>query len=200
MNAFDRLTALLSRLPGIGPKSAARLSSFLLRADKTYCEDLGEEIASLQDKIHPCSICGSWTEGDPCPICQDGMRDRSVICVVEEAQDVRTIEEGASYKGLYHVLGGAISPLDGVGPGDLSCSSLVHRVKSGGVKEVIIATNPTVEGDTTALYIQKMLEESCGGKDKVEITRLATGIPVGGDLEYADKLTLMRSFRARTAI
>lgn len=224
MNSFDRLTALLSRLPGIGPKSAARLSSFLLRADKVYCADLGRAIASLQDKIHPCSVCGSWTEEDPCPVCQDASRDRSVICVVENAQDVRTIEEGASYKGLYHVLGGSISPIDGVGPSDLACASLVQRVKTDGIKEVIIATNPTVEGDTTALYIQKILEEACIGGDAsaceggtngaeggecrpggvaalpIKITRLATGIPVGGDLEYADKLTLMRSFRARTIV
>lgn len=198
MNSFDRLTSLLARLPGIGPKSGARLASYLLRADKGYCEELGASIASLKDKIHPCSVCGSWTESDPCPVCQDTTRDRTCLCVVEEAQDVRTIEAGLAFKGLYHVLGGAISPIDGVGPGDLSLASLVKRIKEGGIKEVIIATNPTVEGDTTALYIQKMLQETEGTRN-IALTRLATGIPVGGDLEYADKLTLLRSFRSRTS-
>lgn len=202
MNSFDRLVVLFSRLPGIGPKSGARLASYMLRADRGYCRDLGQAIIDLQEKIHPCSVCGSWTEGDPCPVCQDVMRDRTVICVVESAQDVRTIEEGAAFKGLYHVLGGVISPLDGVGPGDLSFAQLVKRVGEGDIKEVIIATNPTVEGDTTALYLQKVLEEAAaaGTCPKVAITRLATGIPVGGDLEYADKLTLMRSFRSRTHV
>lgn len=196
MNAFDRLCTLLSRLPGIGPKSAGRLAAYLLKADKGYCEGLGRAIASIQESIHPCSVCGSWTEGDPCPVCQDMTRDRTVICVVETAQDVRTIEDGASFKGLYHVLGGAISPLDGVGPGNLAFDALVRRVQDGSVKEVIIATNPTVSGDTTALYLQKILS----GMGGLKITRLATGIPVGGDLEYADKLTLMRSFRARQEV
>lgn len=153
------------------------------------------QIATLQERIRPCSICGSWTEKDPCPICSDSLRDKSVICVVEQPQDVQTIESSHTFRGLYHVLGGVISPLDGVGPSQLRISELHQRVSSGEVSEVIIATNPTVDGDTTALYIQKALESS-----GVKITRLASGIPAGGDLEYVDRLTLDRSFRGRTAI
>ena len=152
------------------------------------------QIASLQERIRPCSICGTWTESDPCPICSDTLRDRSIICVVEQPQDAATIESSHTFRGLYHVLGGVISPLDGVGPGQLRIAELHKRASDGTVKEVIIATNPTVDGDTTALYIQKALENL-----GVKITRLASGIPAGGDLEYVDRLTLDRSFRGRTS-
>ena len=196
MNALDELTESFSHLPGIGRKSAARIVNNLLKADRAYVQRFAGQLASLQDKIKPCSVCGAWTETDPCPICSNPMRDKSSICVVEQPQDVQTIESAHEYTGLYHVLGGAISPIDGIGPDQLTIASLLSRVKDGSVKEVIIATNPTVEGDTTALYLQQVLS----GQSGIKITRLASGIPVGGDLEYTDKLTLMRSFRGRTRI
>ncbi|HAH62008.1 MAG TPA: recombination protein RecR [Treponema sp.] len=196
MNALDELTDSFSHLPGIGKKSAARIVNFLLKADRSYVQRFAGQLAVLQDKIKPCSICGAWTETDPCPICSNPMRDKSSICVVEQPQDVQTIESAHEYTGLYHVLGGALSPIDGIGPDQLTIAALLSRVKDGNVREVIIATNPTVEGDTTALYLQQILSK----QENVKLTRLASGIPVGGDLEYTDKLTLMRSFRGRTQI
>lgn len=195
MNALDEITESFSRLPGIGKKSAARIAAHLLKCDPAFMERFSSQIANLQSRIKPCSICGSWTESSPCPICSAPGRDRSVICVVEQAQDVATIENSHEFSGLFHVLGGVISPLDGIGPDQLRIASLVERIRGGEVKEVILATNPTVEGDTTALYIQHVLKD-CGCK----VTRLASGLPVGGDLEYADRLTLARSFRGRTQI
>ncbi len=194
MNAIDELTESFSRLPGIGKKSASRIANFLLQCDPVYVQRFSKQMAELQSRIKPCSICGSWTEVDPCPICTDLSRDRNVICVVEHSQDVNTINNSHEYHGLFHVLGGVISPLDGIGPDSLRINSLIERVKSQGIKEVIIATNPTVEGDTTAMYIQRILHEC-----DCTVTRLASGLPVGGDLEYADMLTLARSFRGRTA-
>lgn len=194
MNALDELTESFSRLPGIGKKSAVRLSAYLLKADRNFLEHFASQISSLQDKIHLCSVCGSWTETDPCPICENSMRDRSVICVVEQPQDVQTIEGYHEFNGLFHVLGGVISPLDGIGPEQLSISPLLKRVQEQNIQEVIIATNPTVDGDVTALYLQRLLSS----QTKVKVTRLASGLPVGGDLEYADKLTIARSFKGRT--
>ena len=193
MNAIDELTDCFARLPGIGKKSAGRLVNYILKADRAWVTNFSQKMATLQDKIKPCSICGAWTENDPCPICSSPLRDRSVICVVEQPQDVATLEAHHELSGLFHVLGGVIAPLEGVGPDDLRISSLVARVNEGSIKEVIIATNPTVEGDTTAMYIQKILSTI----SEVKVTRLASGLPVGGDLEYADKLTLARSFRGR---
>jgi recombination protein RecR len=195
MNALDELTDSFSRLPGIGKKSAGRIVNYLLRTDRTYVQCFALQLAGLQDRIKPCSVCGAWTEEDPCPICSNPLRDRSLLCVVEQPQDVQTIESSHEYGGLFHVLGGVIAPLDGIGPDQLSIAALIKRVKDGTVKEVILATNPTVEGDTTALYIQRLLVTQTG----VKVSRLASGLPVGGDLEYADKLTLARSFRGRTA-
>ena len=194
MNAIEELTASFSRLPGIGKKSAARLAYFLLKTDSAFNQNFARQIASLQEKIKPCSVCGAWTENDPCPICSNSLRDRSVICVVEQPQDVQTIESFHEFTGLFHVLGGVIAPLDGIGPDQLAIASLIARGNTGNVQEVIIATNPTVEGDTTALYLQKLLSAQTNAK----VTRLASGLPVGGDLEYTDKLTLARSFRGRT--
>ena len=194
MNAIEELTASFSRLPGIGKKSAARLAYFLLKTDSAFNQNFARQIASLQEKIKPCSVCGAWTENDPCPICSNSLRDRSVICVVEQPQDVQTIESFHEFTGLFHVLGGVIAPLDGIGPDQLAIASLIARVNTGNVQEVIIATNPTVEGDTTAVYLQKLLSAQTNAK----VTRLASGLPVGGDLEYTDKLTLARSFRGRT--
>jgi recombination protein RecR len=196
MNTLDELTESFSHLPGIGKKSATRIVNSLLKADRAYVQRFAAQLAVLQDKIKPCSICGSWTEDDPCPICSSQTRDRTSICVVEQPQDVQTIESAHEYSGLYHVLGGAISPIDGIGPDQLAISALLSRIKDGSVKEIIIATNPTVEGDTTALYLQQILSQ----QGSLKVTRLASGIPVGGDLEYTDKLTLMRSFRGRTTL
>lgn len=194
MNAIDELTDSFSRLPGIGKKSAGRLVNYILKADSSWVKRFASQLATLQEKIKPCSICGCWTETDPCSICSNNLRDHSLICVVEQPQDVNTIESSHEYNGLFHVLGGVIAPLEGIGPDQLRIAELLERVKSGSVKEVILATNPTVEGDTTALYIQRILLSE---KPDLVVTRLASGLPVGGDLEYADRLTLARSFRGR---
>ncbi len=193
LSVLDRLIQRFSRLPGVGRKSAARIVHYLLKADGEWVKQLGDEIRTLKELIRPCRVCGNYSEEDLCPICSDPGRDRSLICVVEEPQDVATIESTGEYSGLFHVLGGAINPMNGVGPGDLSIHELVKRASVADVKELIIATNPTVEGDTTALYLQSLLKDKA-----VEISRLASGLPVGGDLEYADKLTLARSFRGRS--
>ena len=195
MNALERLIGNLARLPGLGRKSASRIAYHLLRVDESLARALSEDLGSLHQTIGNCSTCGTYTDVDPCEICTDPARDRSAICVVEEPRDVLTIEGIREHRGLYHVLGGAISPIDGVGPNDLRIAGLIERVRKGGVREVIVATNPTVEGETTALYLVKVLRDS-GAK----VSRLAFGLPVGGDLEFADKQTLARSFRGRGAI
>lgn len=195
MTILDSLTEQLSRLPGIGKKSALRIAYYLLQADSAYNERLATEIRELQSRIRRCSVCGNYTERDPCDICTDPSRDRSTVCVVEHPQDVAVLEASREYNGLYHVLGGVISPIDGVGPEDLSIASLIARVHEEGVTEVILATNPTVEGDTTALYLVRLLEER-----GVKTSRLALGLPVGGDIEYADRLTIARSLRGRTPL
>jgi len=195
VKALEELVGLLTRLPGIGKKSAQRVAWHLLRSDQGFADALAESIRGLRSSIVICGICGSWAEEDPCLICSSPLRDRGVICAVEQPQDVMTIEASHEFRGLYHVLGGVISPLDGVGPEDIRLDSLVARAREGGVGEVVIATNPTVEGDTTALYVKRVLEPL-----GIQVTRLATGIPVGGDLEYADRLTLARSFRGRVRL
>jgi len=224
MNAIDRLVALLSKLPGIGKKSASRLMYHILDGDPAFAKALAAELAGLHQAIRRCSICGGFTETDPCPVCSDRARDRSVICVVERAQDLRIIEETREFNGLFHVLGGLIAPLEGVSPGDLSIGKLISRLngtrqsgsessgtRQGGeespdtsgaaVKEIILALNPTVEGDTTALYLQKILKDfKTPAGSGVTVTRLASGMPVGGDLEYIDRLTLSRSFRGRVKL
>lgn len=192
MSAVDDLTESFARLPGIGKKSATRLVNYILKADTAYVARFADELATIRRKVHPCSVCGMWCESDPCGICSDATRDRTVLCVVEQPQDAAIIESSREFRGLYHVLGGVISPLAGLTPGKLRISELVQRVREGGVREVIIATNPTVEGDTTALYIQHALEGT-----GVTVTQLASGLPAGGDLEYTDRLTLARSFRGR---
>jgi len=191
LNAIDRLTALFSRLPGLGKKSAGRLVYHILENDAAYARALGEELLAFHAAIKRCGVCGSFTESDPCSICADSARE-PVLCVVERAQDVRVIEESREFRGRFHVLGGVIAPLEGVHPENLSIGALLARVRREEIREVILAMNPTVEGDTTALYIQKVLSGT-----GVEITRLASGLPVGGDLEYTDRLTLSRSFRGR---
>lgn len=196
MTALESLAKLLSRLPGVGPKSASRIAFSLIKTPKDYNRLLAQDIATIQDKVHPCSICGSFTETDPCPVCTDASRDRSMLCIVEQPQDVLTIQASGAYNGLFHVLGGAINPLNGVGPENLSFAKLMERIEEGYFQEIIIATNPTEEGDTTALYIRHILKDH----SELNLTRLASGLPIGGDLEYADRTTLMRSFRGRVRI
>ena len=196
MNALEDLIDNLCRLPGIGKKSAARLAYHILKQDPPFAHRLADSLYKLHDSIRPCPVCGAFTDQDVCDICSDPTRDGSCICVVEQPQDVSTLMSIGEYRGLFHVLGGVIAPLEGIGPEQLRIASLVKRISNGtAVKEVILATNPTIEGDTTALYIQKVLRDL-----PVEVTRLASGLPVGGDLEYTDKLTLMRSFKGRIKI
>ena len=195
MQALEDIVKLLSRLPGIGGKSASRIAYALISGDNEYNKRLGESISSLQDKIKRCPICGSYTDGDYCEYCSDNRRDHSLICVVEQPQDVITISQAGIYNGLFHVLGGAINPLDGIGVDQLSFAALKKRVEEGNFKEIIIATNPTEEGDTTALYLKHMFKDS-----GLTLTRLAAGLPIGGDLEYADRLTLARSLRGRITL
>ncbi len=195
MKALEELVAALSRLPGIGKKSASRVAFHILKSDASFARNLADRIVRLRESVRFCSTCGGYSETEVCPVCSSPNRDRTLLCVVEQPQDVLTIEAGREYQGLYHVLGGLIAPLDGVGPEKLRLGELERRARTEGVREVVIATNPTVEGDTTALYVKKLLEGT-----GVAVTRLATGIPVGGDLEYADRLTLARSFRGRVKL
>jgi recombination protein RecR len=195
VDLIERLSVELERLPGIGRKSATRLVYYLLRADPTYVESVAALMRELRSTVRPCTVCGNYSERPTCSLCDDPQRERSLICVVEEAKDVRSIEETHEYHGLYHVLGGAISPIDGVGPKDLRIDALLERIRGGGVGEVIVATNPTVEGETTAQYVARLVR-ALG----VKATRLAFGLPVGGDLEYADRLTLARALRGRNVL
>jgi len=193
--AIDRLVTLFSKLPGIGKKSAGRITYHILDSSPALAQTLAKELTDLHQAIKRCSVCGGFTETDPCFICSDERRDKSIICVIESAQDMRIIEEGREFTGVYHVLGGLIAPLEGVTPANLSIDKLISRLSKGTVKEIILALNPTVEGDTTALYLQKTLKDY-----PVEISRLASGMPVGGNIEYIDKLTLSRSFRGRVKV
>ena len=196
MNLIERLTRALSRLPGLGRKSASRIVYYLLKADSAFVEQLADEMKELKAIMQSCRICGNYTDIQPCSICSDSSRDRSIICVVEEPKDVLSIEAIREFQGNYHVLKGAISPIDGIGPDQLRISSLMERIKKENIKEIIMATNPTVEGDTTALYLTKLLRQ----EKEIRVSRLALGLPVGGDLEYADRLTLMRAFKGRNII
>ena len=182
----------LSRLPGIGPKSAQRLAFHLVKTDPGEAKRLAEVIVSAKDRIAFCRECGNVAEGELCRICSDGGRDRTVLCVVEEPKDVATIERAGVIKGRYHVLGGAISPLDGIGPEDLRTQELLDRVERDEVTEVILATNPNLEGNATAMYVAALLKPA-----GVRVTRLASGLPVGGDLEYADEVTLSQALEGR---
>lgn len=192
MNQLEQLIQLLSRLPGLGKKSASRMSYWLLQSDQEYNQTLADSIATIQEKIHPCPECGTYTDQDQCHICRDSSRNSSLLCVVEQPQDVMNIESTGEFRGIYHVLHGVLAPLDGIGPEELGLSNLPKRVQDRKVEEIIIATNPTLEGDSTAMFIQRMFQDQ-----NVQISRIATGLPVGGDMEYADKLSLARSLRAR---
>jgi recombination protein RecR len=190
--AVTRLVEEFARLPGIGPKTASRLTYYLLRAPLEQVKALGEAVSQLRDRIVFCSRCFNITESDPCPVCSDLHREQHTVCVVEEPLDVLAIERTAEYRGLYHVLHGAISPVEGIGPDDLRIGELLARMQREPVSEVILATNPSLEGEATAMYIQRQLLPF-----RVRVTRLARGLPVGGDLEYADAITLARALEGR---
>jgi recombination protein RecR len=179
----------LSRLPGIGPKTAGRLAFYLLQQPQV-AENLAEVIKKAQHNIKQCSVCSNYTDQDPCPICTGEKRDRSLLCIVEQPRDVVALEKTREFKGLYHVLHGVISPLEGIGPEQLTIAKLLPRLE--GVKEVVMAMNPTVEGEATALYLSKLLKPL-----GIQVTRIAHGLPVGGDLEYADEITIARALEGR---
>jgi recombination protein RecR len=197
MSAIDDLATELSRLPGIGRKTALRLTYHLLRQSADQTSRLAEALVSLRDNIRPCRQCFNLTEDELCAICRDARRDPGILCVVEQASDIGAIERAGEFRGRYHVLGGRLSPLDGIGPDDLTIGALVRRIDSGAqeVREVIIATNPSLEGEATALYIQGQLIPS-----GVPVSRIARGLPVGGDLEYADGVTIAQALSARRSM
>jgi recombination protein RecR len=187
-----RLVEELKSLPGIGPKSAQRLAYAILRKSQDEVRRLAESILALTTEIHLCSICSNLTDTDPCRICGDLGRDQRLVCVVESPFNIQSIEKTGEYRGLYHVLHGALSPMQGIGPGDLRIEGLISRVESGNVGEVIIATNPNAEGEATALYLAKVLKPLA-----VRVSRIAMGLPVGSDLEFADQVTMARSIAGR---
>jgi recombination protein RecR len=192
MSAIEDLATELSKLPGIGKKTALRLTYHLLRQPPERSRRLAHALETLAERVHPCPRCFNLSEDALCAICSDPRRDAGVICAVEQASDIGAIERAGEFRGVYHVLGGRLSPLDGVAPDDLTVAQLVQRVANDGVKEVILATNPSVEGEATALYLQQVLVPH-----GVRITRIARGLPVGGDLEYADGVTIAQALAAR---
>lgn len=192
---IERLVNALKRLPGIGEKSATRLAFFLLGTQSSVVYELSEAIGRLKEEIVLCEICFDLTDESPCGICQDGERDATLICVVEEPADLVAIERSRAFSGRYHVLGGTLSPIDGVGPEELRITELEARLRTGEVREVILATNPNAEGDATAHFISQRLEAA-----SVSLTRIAYGMPLGGDLEYADHITVGRSMENRRSI
>jgi len=195
MNALDELIQSLSRLPGLGKKSAKRIAYHLLQSDESLSARIADQIVHLKSRIHFCKVCGNFTEDDLCPICKDPRRDKTLVCVVEQAQDIQTIEASQEFNGLYHVLHGVLSPLDGVGPEKLNLANLFDRIQNQNITELILATNPTLEGDTTALYIKHLVNSQ-----NILLSRLALGMPIGGDLEYTDRLTVARSLKGRTRL
>ncbi len=192
MSVLDDLTNELARLPGIGRKTALRLTYHLLKQPADQCTRLATALSELKQRIHPCERCGNLTELVLCNFCADPRRNAALLCVVEDAADIASIERSGEYRGLYHVLGGRLSPLDGIGPSDLSIDKLVQRVGEHQVTEVILATNPSLEGEATALFVQRQLVQA-----GIRITRIARGLPVGGDLEYADGVTIAQALSAR---
>jgi len=182
----------LGRLPGVGPKSAQRIAFYLLAADAADVRRLAETLLEVKDRVKFCRVCGNVAEADECRICRDPRRDLTVICVVEESKDVVAVERSREFRGRYHVLGGAISPIDGVGPDDLRVRELMARLSDGAVTELILATNPNLEGEATATYLARLVKPL-----GLRVTRPASGLPVGGDLEYADEVTLGRAFEGR---
>lgn len=192
MSAIDDLASELSKLPGIGRKTALRLTYHLLKQPAEQSHRLAHALSTLAERVRPCARCFNLTEEEHCAICRDPRRDAALICAVEESSDIGAIERAGEFRGVYHVLGGRLSPLDGVGPDDLRVGELVERVTDGTVREVIIATNPSLEGEATALYLQRQLVPH-----GVSVSRIARGLPVGGDLEYADGVTIAQALSAR---
>jgi recombination protein RecR len=190
--SVTRLIDELKRLPGIGQKTAQRLAFYLLRVDREQAFALSDAIREAKEKVRQCSICHNITDADPCLFCASATRNKSIICVVEEATNIQAVEKTRQFNGLYHVLGGTLSPLQGIGPDRLHIKSLIERLKAGTVSEIIIATNPTAEGEATAVYISKLIKPL-----GVRVTRIAMGIPVGSDLEYADEVTMLKAMEGR---
>jgi recombination protein RecR len=191
-SSLEKVINEFSKLPGIGPKSAQRLAFYLLKKDKIDLTNLAEAVSALKSGVTFCSICHNMADNDPCSTCTDPKRDQTLICVVEEPMDALAIDRSNQFLGVFHVLGGVLNPMEGIGPESLQIDSLVRRVQDQQVKEVIIATNPTLEGETTAMHINKLLKNM-----NVKATRIARGLPMGGDLEYADEITLIRAMEGR---
>jgi recombination protein RecR len=193
--SIEQLAEQFAQLPGIGRKTAHRLALYVLKMSRDDVVTMAKAMVNVKDKVRYCTICSNITETDPCAICSNAKRERSFICVVEEPHDVLAIEKTNEFKGLYHVLGGALSPLDGIGPDDLKIKELLQRLSSSTIEEIILALNPNVEGETTTLYLSKLLKPL-----GIKITRIARGLPVGSDLEFADEATLSRAFEGRVAV
>jgi len=194
MPAVENTAKQLARLPGIGPRMAMRLTFALLKRGKQEISDLIHALEQLRDEVRQCSSCGNFAQTDPCLICQGVGRDSTLLCVVEQPQDMLALERTGKFKGLYHILGGALSPIEGIGPDEIGVTKLLHRIKPP-IREVILATNPTMEGDATAIYLQELLKTK-----NVKVTRLARGLPSGSDLEYADETTLAMALSSRTEL
>jgi recombination protein RecR len=192
VDSIEKLVEEFSNFPGIGKKTAQRMAFFVLKQRQEESEALAQAILDVKSKVRYCPVCFNITEDDPCAICKDVKKDRSTICVVEEANDVAALERTSQYKGLYHVLGGVLSPLDGIGPEDLKIKELLSRLKDKQIKEVILATNPSTEGEATAIYLSRLIKPL-----GVKVTRIARGLPAGGDLEYADQTTLANALEGR---
>ena len=190
--AIQKLLDELERLPGVGPKSAQRMAYWILNTDRATALRLAEAIVEVKDTVHFCSRCFNYAEEDECEICRSTSRNRQLLCVVSEPRDIPPIERTAVYQGLYHVLGGALSPMDGIGPDNLHIAELMARLATEDIEEVVLATNPNVEGETTAAYLARLIKPL-----GIKVTRLASGLPVGGDLEFADEITLVRALEAR---
>ena len=196
-SSLQKLINELGRLPGVGPKTAQRLAFYLLKQDNIDITNLSQSIANIKNGIVFCSVCHNMGETDPCATCSDVRRDHSLVCVVEEPLDAQAIDKSGQYNGVFHILGGVLNPLEGVGPESLEIESLLQRIReleNQQIREIIIATNPSLEGETTAMHLQKVIKAT---NEKIKITRIARGLPMGGDLEYADDITLMRAMEGR---
>jgi len=199
---LQRLITALERLPGIGPKSAQRLAFHLLRGEEHEARDLAEALLAVKEQVRPCATCYNYSDGPECPVCSDPTRERGVICVVEQPSDVMALERSGEYRGLYHVLQGRLSPMSGVGYGELRFAELLGRVAETVPREVILATSPTVEGDATAIELRRAIAEQAqdAGREPPRLTRIALGLPVGGDLDFTDGVTIARALRGRTVL
>ena len=195
IEAIDHLSLELSRLPGVGKKSAQRLAYHIISMKEEDVRELAVSIWNAKKKVHSCPVCGNFTDTDICPVCSDSNRRRDIVCVVKDARDVNAIERTRDYSGLYHVLGGVISPMDGVGPDDIRIRELMSRIGEGEIKEVVLATNPDVEGEAPAAYISRLIKPM-----GITVSRIAHGVPVGGELEFTDEITLMRALQGRREI